>query len=106
MTVTRASCRQQAATRKGAADIDVGVGVRAQDFLMPVEDVFSIAGRGTVVTGRVEQGVVKVGDEIEICGIKPTIKSTCTGLGTSGPSSFVSSLSACPHPCRPDQTRR
>src|SRR5438270_2456756 len=49
-------------------------------FLMPVEDVFSISGRGTVVTGRVERGVVKVGEEIEIVGIKPTIKTTCTGV--------------------------
>jgi elongation factor Tu len=49
-------------------------------FLMPVEDVFSISGRGTVVTGRVERGIVKVGDEIEIVGIKPTIKTTCTGV--------------------------
>lgn len=49
-------------------------------FLMPVEDVFSISGRGTVVTGRVERGVVKVGDEIEIVGIVPTVKTTCTGV--------------------------
>ena len=49
-------------------------------FLMPVEDVFSISGRGTVVTGRIERGVVKVGDEIEIVGIKPTVKTTCTGV--------------------------
>jgi len=49
-------------------------------FLMPVEDVFSISGRGTVVTGRVEQGVIKVGEEIEIVGIKPTQKTTCTGV--------------------------
>jgi elongation factor Tu len=49
-------------------------------FLMPVEDVFSISGRGTVVTGRVERGVVKVGDEIEIVGIRPTLKTTCTGV--------------------------
>jgi elongation factor Tu len=49
-------------------------------FLMPVEDVFSISGRGTVVTGRIERGIVKVGDEIEIVGIKPTIKTTCTGV--------------------------
>jgi elongation factor Tu len=50
------------------------------DFLMPVEDVFSISGRGTVVTGRIERGIVKVGDEIEIVGIKDTEKSTCTGV--------------------------
>jgi len=49
-------------------------------FLMPVEDVFSISGRGTVVTGRVERGVVKVGEEIEIVGITPTQKTTCTGV--------------------------
>ena len=49
-------------------------------FLMPVEDVFSISGRGTVVTGRVERGIVKVGEEIEIVGITPTLKTTCTGV--------------------------
>ena len=49
-------------------------------FLMPIEDVFSISGRGTVVTGRVERGIVKVGDEIEIVGIKDTQKTTCTGV--------------------------
>jgi elongation factor Tu len=49
-------------------------------FLMPVEDVFTISGRGTVVTGRVERGVVKVGDEVEIVGIRPTIKTVCTGV--------------------------
>jgi elongation factor Tu len=49
-------------------------------FLMPVEDVFSISGRGTVVTGRIERGIVKVGDEIEIIGIKPTVKTICTGV--------------------------
>jgi elongation factor Tu len=49
-------------------------------FLMPVEDVFSISGRGTVVTGRVERGIVKVGDELEIVGLKPTIKTVCTGV--------------------------
>ncbi|EED34446.1 translation elongation factor Tu [Luminiphilus syltensis NOR5-1B] len=51
-----------------------------QPFLMPVEDVFSISGRGTVVTGRVERGIVKVGDEIEIVGIRDTQKTTCTGV--------------------------
>ncbi len=51
-----------------------------QPFLMPIEDVFSISGRGTVVTGRVERGVVKVGDEIEIVGVKETTKTTCTGV--------------------------
>ena len=49
-------------------------------FLMPIEDVFSISGRGTVVTGRVERGVIKVGEEVEIVGIKPTVKTTCTGV--------------------------
>jgi elongation factor Tu len=49
-------------------------------FLMPVEDVFSISGRGTVVTGRVERGVVKVGEEIEIVGLRPTVKTVCTGV--------------------------
>ena len=51
-----------------------------QPFLMPIEDVFTITGRGTVVTGRVERGVIKVGEEIEIVGIKPTTKTTCTGV--------------------------
>jgi elongation factor Tu len=51
-----------------------------QPFLMPVEDVFSISGRGTVVTGRVERGVVKVGEEIAIVGLKDTVKTTCTGV--------------------------
>ncbi|MDR2164617.1 MAG: elongation factor Tu, partial [Zoogloeaceae bacterium] len=51
-----------------------------QPFLMPIEDVFSISGRGTVVTGRVERGVIKVGEEIEIVGIKATQKTTCTGV--------------------------
>ena len=51
-----------------------------QPFLMPIEDVFSISGRGTVVTGRIERGVVKVGEEIEIVGIKETEKTTCTGV--------------------------
>jgi len=56
--------------------------VRATDkpFLLPIEDVFSISGRGTVVTGRIERGVVKVGEEIEIVGIKDTVKTTCTGV--------------------------
>ena len=51
-----------------------------QPFLMPIEDVFSISGRGTVVTGRVERGIVKVGEEIEIVGIKDTQTTTCTGV--------------------------
>ena len=49
-------------------------------FLLPIEDVFSISGRGTVVTGRVERGIVKVGEELEIVGLKPTVKTTCTGV--------------------------
>src|SRR5207245_11095859 len=49
-------------------------------FLMPIEDVFSITGRGTVVTGRVEQGIVKVGDEVEIVGLRPTQKTVRTGV--------------------------
>jgi len=56
------------------------VRVLDKPFLMPVEDVFSISGRGTVVTGRIERGIIKVGDEIEIVGIKPTQKTTCTGV--------------------------
>ena len=65
-----------------AVDEYVAEPVRALDmpFLMPVEDVFSISGRGTVVTGRVERGVVKVGEEIEIVGIRDTQKTTCTGV--------------------------
>ena len=65
-----------------ALDTYIPTPERAVDgaFLMPVEDVFSISGRGTVVTGRVERGVVKVGEEIEIVGIKPTQKTTCTGV--------------------------
>ena len=49
-------------------------------FLLPVEDVFSISGRGTVVTGRAERGIIKVGDEVEIVGVKPTVKTVCTGV--------------------------
>jgi elongation factor Tu len=51
-----------------------------QPFLMPIEDVFSIEGRGTVVTGRIERGIIKVGAEIEIVGLKPTVKTTVTGV--------------------------
>lgn len=51
-----------------------------QPFLLPIEDVFSISGRGTVVTGRVERGIVKVGEDVEIVGLKPTIRTTCTGV--------------------------
>jgi len=65
-----------------AVDKDVPQPDRPKDqpFLMPIEDVFSISGRGTVVTGRIERGVVNVGDEIEIVGIKDTQKTTCTGV--------------------------
>ena len=67
-----------------AAAMDSYIPTPARDvdhpFLMPVEDVFSISGRGTVVTGRVERGVLTVGDEIEIVGIRPTTKTTCTGV--------------------------
>ena len=51
-----------------------------QPFLLPIEDVFSISGRGTVVTGRIERGIVKVGEELEIVGLKPTVKTICTGV--------------------------
>ncbi|MAJ28669.1 elongation factor Tu [bacterium TMED181] len=60
--------------------IDIPERDSAKDFLMPVEDVFSIEGRGTVVTGRIEQGIVKTGDEIEIVGIRDTQTTTCTGV--------------------------
>jgi elongation factor Tu len=65
-----------------ALDSYIPMPERAVDgaFLMPVEDVFSISGRGTVVTGRIERGIVKVGEEVEIVGIKPTVKTTCTGV--------------------------
>ncbi|MEZ5728391.1 MAG: elongation factor Tu, partial [Burkholderiaceae bacterium] len=65
-----------------ALDTYIPTPERAVDgaFLMPIEDVFSISGRGTVVTGRIERGIVKVGDEIEIVGIKDTVKTTCTGV--------------------------
>jgi len=65
-----------------ALDSYVKEPVRAVDqpFLMPIEDVFSIDGRGTVVTGRIERGIIKVGDEIEIVGLKPTVKTTVTGV--------------------------
>ncbi len=65
-----------------ALDTYIPMPKRAIDgpFLMPVEDVFSISGRGTVVTGRVERGMVKVGEEIEIVGLKPTLKTVCTGV--------------------------
>jgi len=65
-----------------AMDTYIPVPERALDkpFLMPIEDVFSISGRGTVVTGRVERGIVKVGEELEIIGLKPTTKTICTGV--------------------------
>jgi elongation factor Tu len=65
-----------------ALDTSIPEPKRAIDrpFLMPIEDVFSIAGRGTVVTGRVDQGVVKTGDEVEIVGIRPTVKTVVTGV--------------------------
>jgi elongation factor Tu len=62
------------------ANIPEPVRILDQSFLMPIEDVFSIEGRGTVVTGRVERGIVKVGDEVEIVGLKPTQKTTITGV--------------------------
>ena len=67
-----------------ALDTYIPTPERAVDgaFLMPVEDVFSISGRGTVVTGRVERGIIKVGEEIEIVGIRDTQKTTCTGVET------------------------
>ncbi len=65
-----------------ALDTYIPVPVRETDkpFLMPIEDIFSIEGRGTVVTGRIERGLVKVGEEVEIVGIKPTVKTTVTGI--------------------------
>ena len=60
--------------------IPTPVRVIDKPFLMPIEDVFSISGRGTVVTGRIDRGIVKVNDEIEIVGLKPTTKTTCTGV--------------------------
>ncbi len=65
-----------------AVDKYIPTPARATDktFLMPVEDVFSISGRGTVVTGRIERGIVKVNDEIEIVGLRPTVKTTVTGI--------------------------
>ena len=74
--------RQAFAKLADALDNHIPEPERAIDgaFLMPIEDVFSISGRGTVVTGRVERGVVKVGEEIEIVGIRDTTKTTCTGV--------------------------
>jgi elongation factor Tu len=74
--------RAQIANLMAAVDSYIPQPERAVDlpFLMPIEDVFSISGRGTVVTGRVERGIVKVGEEVEIVGIKATVKTTCTGV--------------------------
>ena len=74
--------REQIMSLMAAVDSYIPQPERAVDlpFLMPIEDVFSISGRGTVVTGRVERGMVKVGEEVEIVGIKPTVKTTCTGV--------------------------
>ena len=55
-------------------------GAKDQPFMMAVEDVFSISGRGTVVTGRIDRGVIKVGEEVEIVGLRPTQKTVCTGV--------------------------
>ncbi len=65
-----------------AVDANIPQPVRPKDkpFLMPIEDVFSISGRGTVVTGRVERGIVKVGDEVEIVGLHPTTRTVATGV--------------------------
>ena len=74
--------RAQILNLMAAVDSYIPQPERAVDlpFLMPIEDVFSISGRGTVVTGRVERGIVKVGEEVEIVGIKATVKTTCTGV--------------------------
>ena len=74
--------KEKIAELMAAVDASIPQPPRAVDepFLMPIEDVFSISGRGTVVTGRVERGVINVGDDIEIVGIKDTSKTTCTGV--------------------------
>jgi elongation factor Tu len=74
--------RERVMELMAAVDAYIPQPERAVDlpFLMPIEDVFSISGRGTVVTGRVERGIVKVGEEVEIVGIKATVKTTCTGV--------------------------
>ena len=74
--------RAQILNLMAAVDSYIPQPERAVDlpFLMPIEDVFSISGRGTVVTGRVERGIVKVGEEVEIVGIRATTKTTCTGV--------------------------
>ena len=80
--VTRKSAKSKIRELMAAVDDYIDTPERAVDqpFLMPIEDVFSISGRGTVVTGRVERGVINVGDEIEIVGIRDTQKTTCTGV--------------------------
>ena len=84
-----------------ALDTYIPTPERAVDgaFLMPVEDVFSISGRGTVVTGRVERGIIKVGEEIEIVGIKPTLEDHLHGRGnvpqTAGSRSPVTTSASC-----------
>ncbi|XNM47890.1 EF-Tu/IF-2/RF-3 family GTPase [Escherichia coli] len=73
-------------TPEPAGFLDLYSGTRAaidKPFPLPIEDVFSISGRGTVVTGRVERGIIKLGGEVEIVGIKETEKSTCTGVKCS-----------------------
>ena len=77
-----ASYKEKIFELAAALDSYIPTPERAVDkpFLLPIEDVFSISGRGTVVTGRVERGVIKVGEEIEIVGLKPTQKTTCTGV--------------------------
>ena len=81
-TRTRRSARIAIRELMKAVDAYIPTPERPIDkpFLMPIEDVFSISGRGTVVTGRVERGIVKVGEELEIVGIRPTDKTTCTGV--------------------------
>ena len=80
--MTRRSGEAQILNLMAAVDSYIPQPERAVDlpFLMPIEDVFSISGRGTVVTGRIERGIVKVGEEVEIVGIKATVKTTCTGV--------------------------
>src|ERR1700741_2651612 len=77
-----AEAEKQILALMDAVDNDIPTPERdtAKPFLMPVEDVFSIKGRGTVVTGRIERGIVKINEEVEIVGIKPTQKTTCTGV--------------------------
>ena len=101
--------RAQILNLMAAVDSYIPQPERAVDlpFLMPIEDVFSISGRGTVVTGRVERGIVKVGEEVEIVGIKATVKTTCTGRGdvpeAAGPGP---GRRQCRHPAARHQARR